>query len=163
MDTLFKEAETLIILAGAVNIALNILGALKRRFGLERFDAPFDFRIAIGGRRLLGASTTWIGFILCALSGALMSVWGIAYGYVIAFGVFFGHALGSFIKRRMGVADGGPLPLVDRANFVVLSGAALLFMGSMRPVAYVAAVILAYFIHPVFCKLGVMLGIRVVQ
>ena len=49
------------------------------------------------------------------------SVW---LGLVISFGALLGDLLHSFIKRRIGIAEGSPLPIADQLDFVV--GAVLL-------------------------------------
>ncbi|MEM3049529.1 MAG: CDP-2,3-bis-(O-geranylgeranyl)-sn-glycerol synthase [Thermoplasmata archaeon] len=106
---------------------------------------PMDFGRSWRGRRILGDGKTWRGFFGGSLTGALVgiiilslsevlgaqSTWG--YGgwpeslvtpFALAFGSLSGDAVGSFVKRRLGVERGARAPVLDQYNFVV--GAVLL-------------------------------------
>ena len=43
---------------------------------------------------------------------------GLIYGFLMAFGALVGDAVGSFIKRRIGMQSGDPAPLLDQLDFV---------------------------------------------
>jgi CDP-2,3-bis-(O-geranylgeranyl)-sn-glycerol synthase len=96
------------------------------------------------GRRILGPSKTWSGFLfgsLFALPFALLEAWLIllappslqlvpSYGptvlaavpvaVVLTFGAMTGDALGSFVKRRLGRSSGARTLLIDQLPFVLL-------------------------------------------
>ena len=96
------------------------------------------------GRRLLGPSKTWSGFLAGGLLGmpvGLLEAWLILlappnlalvprFGASVAaavplvalltFGGMTGDALGSFAKRRLGIGSGGRALLLDQLPFVVL-------------------------------------------
>ena len=100
------------------------------------------------GRRLIGNGVTWKGFangtILGTLVGAILGiigtffgdlsvltsgiidlpvygsfVGGLSLGFLMAFGALLGDAVGSFIKRRIGLQSGEPAPIMDQLDFVV--------------------------------------------
>ncbi len=43
---------------------------------------------------------------------------GLGLGFLMAFGALAGDAVGSFIKRRIGLQSGDPAPLLDQLDFV---------------------------------------------
>jgi CDP-diglyceride synthetase len=90
--------------------AARVLG---RRWGL-----PLDLGISLpDGRRLLGSHKTWRGVAVglggCALGAA---VTGLHWWTGAAFAALslFGDALSSLCKRRLGVAPGRDVPLLDQ-------------------------------------------------
>jgi CDP-2,3-bis-(O-geranylgeranyl)-sn-glycerol synthase len=107
---------------------------------------PMDFGhvFARDGRRILGPSKTWSGFLfgsLFALPFALFEAWlyliapppwqivpsygatllaALPLGVLLTFGAMSGDALGSFLKRRLGRDSGARTLLVDQLPFVLL-------------------------------------------
>ena len=105
---------------------------------------PMDFgRVWRGdGRRLLGPSKTWSGFLvggLAALPFGLIEAWAILaappnlmlvpvlaptvlaavpFVALLTFGAMAGDALGSFLKRRLGRESGSRAILLDQLPFV---------------------------------------------
>jgi len=102
--------------------------------------APLDFgRTFRDGRRILGDGKTFRGTImgtLCGMAGGLVlnyvasskPAWGIpSFGeggelilvlFGLSFGSMMGDILASFFKRRVGLARGAPLFLIDQLDFV---------------------------------------------
>ena len=102
------------------------------------------------GNRWIGDGVTWRGFIggtiLGTIIGAIQGYFGpgllVAYGefittpiavgvlngiligFLLAFGALVGDALGSFLKRRLGIGRGKPAPILDQIDFLIV---ALLF------------------------------------
>ncbi len=96
------------------------------------------------GRRLLGPSKTWSGFFAGALLAmpvglleaqlilwappnlALVPRWApslaaaVPVVALVAFGAMAGDALGSFVKRRLGVGSGARTLLLDQLPFVLV-------------------------------------------
>ncbi len=86
----------------------------------------------IDGRRILGDGVTIRGTVLGTLSGFLLGL--LAYymlenpllknaniytlSFLLSFGALLGDAVGSFIKRRLGIERGKPAPLLDQLDFV---------------------------------------------
>jgi len=101
---------------------------------------PLDFhRYFNDGRRILGNGVTWrgtligtgIGTLIGLLQGILAEVGfsygilpdniiqGILLGFFLGAGALIGDAFGSFLKRRIGIERGKPIPLLDQLDLVV--------------------------------------------
>jgi CDP-2,3-bis-(O-geranylgeranyl)-sn-glycerol synthase len=131
-------------MVGKMDIALLIVEALKFIFPAYCANAapvlaggglPMDFgKSFVDGKRILGKNKTWRGFFFGWAIGILVGlVEGIVFGpvpYSLLFsvmtplGALCGDLAGAFTKRRLGIAPGGLLPIVDQIDFVV---GALLF------------------------------------
>ena len=106
---------------------------------------PMDFgRLWGDGRRVLGASKTWSGFLFGGFFGipfALLEAWlillappnlqvvprlaptviaALPLGALLTFGAMSGDALGSFVKRRLGLQSGARTFLLDQMPFVLV-------------------------------------------
>jgi CDP-2,3-bis-(O-geranylgeranyl)-sn-glycerol synthase len=107
---------------------------------------PMDFgRIwKRDGRRILGPSKTWSGFLfgsLMAMPFGLLEAWLILIAppnlqlvprfgatvlaavpvvFLLSFGAMTGDALGSFLKRRLGLPSGARSILIDQLPFVLV-------------------------------------------
>jgi len=120
-----------------MDIALLIVEALKFIFpaycanatpvlagGGPKMDFGKNF---IDGKRIFGNNKTFRGFFFGWTIGMLVgSVEYVVFpGYPILFivliplGALVGDLTGAFIKRRIGIAPGGLLPIVDQVDFVV--------------------------------------------
>jgi CDP-2,3-bis-(O-geranylgeranyl)-sn-glycerol synthase len=107
---------------------------------------PMDFgRVwARDGRRVLGTSKTWSGFLFGGFVGipfCLLEAWlillappnlqlvpvlapsvlaAVPLAVILTFGAMSGDALGSFVKRRLGRPSGARTLLLDQLPFVLL-------------------------------------------
>jgi CDP-2,3-bis-(O-geranylgeranyl)-sn-glycerol synthase len=139
-----------------------------------------DFGRHFFGNDLFGPGKTWEGFLFGVAAGTMAGIVEIlTYGHLtktfpgfplpvltpiavfcIAAGAMLGDLLGSFIKRRFGIARGEPAPLLDQLDFVACAFlvAALFVKVSLR------SVILILFITPVLhylmCFLGYKAGLK---
>jgi len=41
------------------------------------------------------------------------------FGFVLALGALFGDLAGAFLKRRLGIAPGDLLPIIDQVDFIL--------------------------------------------
>lgn len=108
---------------GAPVVGVKILGLL----GLKRhpIDCGKNF---IDGRRVFGDNKTWEGLVIGVVAGALVGFMQAAVennegihivkGLVLGIGAMLGDLLGAFIKRRLGLRPGEPLPILDQALFL---------------------------------------------
>jgi CDP-2,3-bis-(O-geranylgeranyl)-sn-glycerol synthase len=88
---------------------------------------PLDFgRKSIDGRPIFGKNKTIRGFLAGLTIGTLIgfvesSVFGypIFLGFLLSLGALCGDLSGAFLKRRIGLAPGDLLPVVDQVDFVV--------------------------------------------
>ncbi len=122
---------------------------------LVKHRHPLDFgRKFIDGRRVLGDGKSIEGFIagilLGSLAGWFMSLWGIGSlpgATVLSVGTMLGDALGSFVKRRLGLERGAPVPLLDQLAFLLT--AMLLYWFFIGTINLVIAVILVIITPPI--------------
>jgi CDP-2,3-bis-(O-geranylgeranyl)-sn-glycerol synthase len=80
----------------------------------------------VDGRRIFGKNKTFRGFFFGLAIGVMV---GLAetflFGYPLLFsilsplGALLGDLTGAFLKRRLDIAPGGLLPVVDQIDFVV--------------------------------------------
>jgi CDP-2,3-bis-(O-geranylgeranyl)-sn-glycerol synthase len=115
--TLVVEAFKFIFPAYCANAAPVLAGG-----GL-----PMDFgKNFIDGRRVFGKNKTFKGFFFGLAIGVFVGLVEYAvFGYPLLFsflspsGALLGDLAGAFLKRRLDIAPGGLLPVVDQVDFVV--------------------------------------------
>jgi CDP-2,3-bis-(O-geranylgeranyl)-sn-glycerol synthase len=117
LATLVAEALKLIFPAYCAN-AVPVLagGGLPLDFGKNFAD----------GRRVFGKNKTFRGFFFGLAIGVLVGLTeNFLFGYPLLFsvlsplGALLGDLAGAFLKRRLDIAPGGLLPVVDQIDFVV--------------------------------------------
>ena len=85
---------------------------------------------------------------------------GILIGFLLGFGAMVGDAIGSFLKRRVGIGHEKPAPLLDQIDFLIV---ALIFSSVMVSfsITFVAiAVVLTLIIHLVANTGAYLIGIK---
>ena len=88
---------------------------------------PMDFgKNFLDGRRIFGKNKTFRGFFFGLVIGGLVGLSeNFLFGYPLLFslisplGALLGDLTGAFLKRRLDIAPGGLLPIVDQIDFVV--------------------------------------------
>ena len=124
-----------------MDIAIVIVEALKFIFPAYCANAvpviagggrPMDFgKNFFDGKPVLGKNKTFRGFFFGLTVGVAVGLveW-VLFGYPFLFsvlsplGALLGDLAAAFLKRRLGIAPGGLLPIVDQVDFVI---GALLF------------------------------------
>jgi len=104
-------------------------------------NKPLDFNFKLGKNRILGDNKTFRGLV-SGIIGAVIIVYiqlilydfklfrdlslinystinFLVFGFLIGFGVIFGDAIGSFIKRRFNIIPGKSLLLIDQINGII--------------------------------------------
>jgi len=115
--TLTVEALKFIFPAYCANAAPVLAGGgLAMDFGKNWFD----------GKRVFGNNKTFRGFFFgLAIGVAVGLVEWVLFGYPLLFsllsplGALLGDLAAAFLKRRLGIAPGSLLPIVDQVDFVV--------------------------------------------
>ena len=169
----------LMLPAYLANMAPVIVQRLK---WLEMLNRPIDGGQKLGGQDLFGASKTWRGLLVSALTGLLVTAlqasfqsWHwlepirlldylslnfIVLGLLFGLGALAGDLLKSFFKRRLKIAAGQPWPLFDQLDFVVGSWLLTSLMVGW-PAAVVWTVIIITLVgHPLTNMLGYLLKIK---
>jgi CDP-2,3-bis-(O-geranylgeranyl)-sn-glycerol synthase len=88
---------------------------------------PLDFgKNFVDGRRVFGKNKTFRGFFFGLAIGVLVGLTeNFLFGYPLLFsvlsplGALMGDLAGAFLKRRLAIAPGGLLPVMDQVDFVV--------------------------------------------
>ena len=72
---------------------------------------------------------------------------GILIGFLLGFGALLGDAIGSFLKRRLGIGRGKPAPLLDQLDFLIVALILVSFVVELSLFFVVIAVVLTLIIH----------------
>jgi CDP-2,3-bis-(O-geranylgeranyl)-sn-glycerol synthase len=89
---------------------------------------PIDFGKKFpDGKPIFGKNKTFRGFfsglVIGTLVGFVESIffpeYHFAFGFLISLGALLGDLAGAFIKRRIGIAPGNLLPVVDQIDFII--------------------------------------------
>jgi CDP-2,3-bis-(O-geranylgeranyl)-sn-glycerol synthase len=79
------------------------------------------------GKPIFGKNKTFRGFFSGLITGTIVGLvessffpeYPIFFGLVLSLGALFGDLAGAFVKRRLGLAPGDLLPVVDQIDFIV--------------------------------------------
>jgi len=162
-------------MSAAYDIAVQVFDALYYIFPAYCANgAPVLFggghsldggRKFIDGKPLLGSHKTWRGLVSGMLIGAFVG-WvqealapnvgfprgSLALGLVLSVGALVGDLIGSFIKRRLDLKPGAPLPISDQIDFVLM---ALLFSLLVEPPPPMNALIIVVLTGPIHLLINV--------
>ena len=163
--------------AGLANIAASV----SKKVPLS--DVPVDLDNKFLGQPLFGSHKTYRGMFFGVLVGIFtfyiqqivykyqfiqeISLFNYdeaspAIGLALGFGAVFGDLIKSFFKRRNGIAPGKPWTPFDQIDWIL--GAALLTLPfinvSVSGLFLGIALILAFFFHLIFKRIGYWMGIE---
>jgi len=163
----FLIAKTLIFIfpAYCANAAPVLFGGGKPLdFGEKFFD----------GKPVFGRNKTFKGFTAGLLLGTFVGVaeyfvfqhyptlwhYPVFSGFFLASGALIGDLTGSFLKRRIGLSPGSPLPVIDQVDFVF--GAFLFSFAFTSPSlsVFLIALLLTLPIHFLTNAFAYMLGVK---
>ncbi|WP_405304306.1 CDP-2,3-bis-(O-geranylgeranyl)-sn-glycerol synthase [Methanobrevibacter sp.] len=85
---------------------------------------------------------------------------GILIGFLLGFGALLGDALGSFLKRRIGIGRGNPAPLLDQLDFLIVALILVSFVVELSLSFVVIAIILTLIIHLMANTGAYLLGLK---
>jgi CDP-2,3-bis-(O-geranylgeranyl)-sn-glycerol synthase len=99
---------------------------------------PIDLRRKfIDGKAIFGKNKTFRGFFVGLFVGTCVGLgestifkYPLTFGLLLSLGALFGDLAGAFLKRRLGIAPGNLLPVIDQVDFVV---GALIFSLLLSP------------------------------
>ncbi|MEM3577853.1 MAG: CDP-2,3-bis-(O-geranylgeranyl)-sn-glycerol synthase [Candidatus Bathyarchaeia archaeon] len=117
LTQLIVEALKFIFPAYCANaVPVIVGGGLPIDLGKNFFD----------GKPIFGKNKTYRGFLFGLLVGtfvgsmeSLLFGYHPLFGFLLSMGALFGDLAGAFLKRRLGLAPGELLPIVDQIDFVV--------------------------------------------
>lgn len=178
-----------IILLGCLTTLYFILPAYFSNGGALAFGGgtPVDFgKSDSNGVRWIGDGVTWrglfagtiIGIITGAIQGYLAQFIlpeigsylitpivtgvsnGILIGFLLGFGALLGDALGSFIKRRLGIGRGKPAPILDQLDFLIVALILVSPVVELNLFFIIIAIVLTLVIHLVANGGAYLLGLK---
>jgi CDP-2,3-bis-(O-geranylgeranyl)-sn-glycerol synthase len=146
-----------------MSVALLVVDALKFIFPaycanatpvLAGGGAKMDFgRNFVDGKRVFGDNKTFRGFFFGFAIGIMVGLmevvafhFPVLFAFLIPLGALLGDLTGAFLKRRIGIAPGGLLPIVDQVDFVV---GAILFSIPLGMVSWQLAVVVLLITPPI--------------
>ena len=141
------------------------------------------------GRRLIGNGVTWKGLqngtIIGTLVGVVLGIIGTFYGdlsvltggiidlhvygsvfgglilgFLMAFGALLGDAVGSFLKRRIGLERGAPAPIMDQLDFVIGALALSLLVVQISWEFFIIIALLSLVLHLGSNTFAYLIGIK---
>lgn len=148
---------------------------------------PVDFgKSDKNGVRWIGDGVTWRGLIAGTLIGTLtgavqgyfgptiMETYGqyiitpiitdvhsgILIGFLLGFGALLGDAIGSFLKRRIGIGRGEPAPLLDQLDFIIVALILVSFVVKLNWLCVIIAILLTLAIHLISNTVAYLLGMK---
>jgi CDP-2,3-bis-(O-geranylgeranyl)-sn-glycerol synthase len=88
---------------------------------------PIDFgKKFLDGKPILGKNKTFQGFFSGLMIGTAVGLvesaffgYPILFGLLLSLGALFGDLAGAFVKRRLGLAPGNLLPVIDQIDFIL--------------------------------------------
>ena len=148
---------------------------------------PVDFgKCDSKGTRWIGDGVTWRGLVAGTLIGILTGAVqgyiapmilseigsliitpiitdvnnGILIGFLLGFGALLGDALGSFLKRRLGIGRGKPAPILDQLDFIIFALILVYPIVKFDWIFFAIAIILTLIIHLIANGCAYLLGIK---
>ncbi len=148
---------------------------------------PLDFgKSDSKGNRWIGDGVTWRGLIAGTIIGIITGAVqgylapniinevgqyiitpiitdvnsGILIGFLLGFGALLGDALGSFLKRRLGIGRGKPAPILDQLDFLIVALILVYPIVKFDWMFAVIAIVLTLVIHSIANGGAYLLGIK---
>jgi CDP-2,3-bis-(O-geranylgeranyl)-sn-glycerol synthase len=146
-----------------MDIAVLIIEALKFIFPaycangapvLAGGGPPLDFgKKFFDGKPILGKNKTFRGFFFGLAIGVMVGLietmlfdYPLLFSVLSPLGALMGDLAGAFLKRRLNIAPGGLLPVIDQVDFVV---GALLFSLPLSMISWELAVAVLVITPPI--------------
>jgi CDP-2,3-bis-(O-geranylgeranyl)-sn-glycerol synthase len=132
---------------------------------------PIDFgRKFLDGKPIFGRNKTIRGFFsglavgtaVGLVESAFFTEYPILFGFLLSLGALLGDLAGAFVKRRLGLAPGDLLPVIDQVDFII--GAILfsffLSLQFMSPELIIAVLIITPPIHMLTNFVAYKIGLK---
>ena len=148
---------------------------------------PVDFgKSDSKGNRWIGDGVTWRGLIsgtiIGMITGAIQGFFaptilenigqyiitpiitdipsGILIGFLLGFGALLGDAIGSFLKRRLGIGRGKPAPILDQLDFIIVALILVSLYVKLNLLTIGIAIALTLIVHLATNTIAYLLGIK---
>lgn len=148
---------------------------------------PVDFgKSDSKGNRWIGDGVTWRGLIagtiIGIITGAVQGYFGpqiiaefsdyiitpiitnipegILIGFLLGFGALLGDAIGSFLKRRLGIGRGKPAPILDQLDFLIMALILVSLVVKLSLLFVIIAIVLTLAVHLITNSVAYLLGMK---
>lgn len=164
----------------------NMTPPLVAKVGIFNFLAkPIDSGKTLYGRPILGSHKTWRGAVFGIIIGTSVGeilfflndflnlsfyqtigfqdygrISGFLFGFLLSSGAVFGDLSFAFIKRRLKLESGAPFLPFDQINYVIGAFLFLTPFFKIDIIAWIAILVLTFFLHIIFNRLGYNLKIN---
>jgi CDP-2,3-bis-(O-geranylgeranyl)-sn-glycerol synthase len=81
-------------------------------------------------------------------------------GFLLGFGALLGDAIGSFLKRRLGIGRGKPAPILDQLDFIIVALILVSLVVELNWICAVLAIVLTLIIHLLTNSIAYLLGMK---
>jgi CDP-2,3-bis-(O-geranylgeranyl)-sn-glycerol synthase len=143
------------------NLSFNVFYEIKRYFKIQNWDRPLDCNIMIRQKRVLGESTTIGGLGVAIIMGILLSTVPIFSDTIIkSLLAYFGHAAGSFLKRRMGMERGEYAPIIDHGDYMIITSLFFIFSEQIDISVAIIGTAAVLIVQPIITWSAWKIGIR---
>lgn len=85
---------------------------------------------------------------------------GILIGFLLGFGALLGDAIGSFLKRRIGIGRGEPAPILDQLDFLIVALILVSLVVELNITFIAIAIALTLIIHLLANTGAYLLGLK---
>lgn len=85
---------------------------------------------------------------------------GILIGFLLGFGALLGDAIGSFLKRRLGIGRGKPAPILDQLDFLIVALILVSLVVKLDLLFIAIAIVLTLAIHLISNTGAYLLGLK---
>lgn len=149
-------------------------------------ETPVDFKKTMKNTRIIGDGVTWRGLIIGTIIGTIIGIIqgyigsfiiqnfgayittpvivnlneGILIGFLLGFGALVGDALGSFLKRRIGIERGKPAPFLDQLDFLIIAILFTSFVVKFSIEFIIISIVLTFIIHLLANTFAYLIGIK---
>ena len=178
-----------IFLLGCLTSLYFVLPAYFSNGGALAFGGglPVDFgKKDSEGKRWIGDGVTWRGLIIGTLIGIITGAVegyinpniisaignyiitpiipnvtsGILIGFLLGFGALLGDAIGSFLKRRLGIERGKATPILDQLDFIVVAILLVSLFVKINWFFIITVILLTFIIHQIANIGAYLLGLK---
>lgn len=156
-----KEALILLIPLWCANGLVNIFYFFRKKYNLS--DYPLDGnRVWSDGAPILGPAKTILGLPITLLGGYLGGILvDTPSGLMSGLAVYLGAIASGFVKRRLGIVRGEPLPIIDQADYLLMVYPLSLVLGEPIGIAtFGKAMLITIPVHLMTNIIAYYLGIR---
>ncbi|RLE63615.1 MAG: CDP-2,3-bis-(O-geranylgeranyl)-sn-glycerol synthase [Thermoprotei archaeon] len=135
---------------------------LNKQTPIDRGKLFIDNRRILGNGKTIEGSLTGIAMgTLCSIILQYLQLHSFRGGVIMSIGAILGDLLGSFIKRRLNIPRGKPLPILDQLSFLLTAEAMYwLLIGSLPMYILLISVVITLILHPLSNVIAYILGLK---